>query len=105
VISITQEIKLNIDGSDVVARSGMTVMEAAEGAGIYIPKLCNHPDLLPFGACRLCITKIEKMKGLPCACTTPATDGMNVITTDSDLNLRAKRRMYKRTLFNKCASQ
>jgi ferredoxin len=82
---ITQEIKLKIDGQDVTAQSGMTVMEAANLAGIYIPKLCNHPDLSPFGACRLCITKIEKMKGLPCACTTPATDGMIVVTKDDEL--------------------
>jgi ferredoxin len=82
---ITNEIKLKIDGTDVVGKSGMTVMEAANSAGIYIPKLCNHPDLSPFGACRLCITKIHKMKGLPCACTTPADDGMIVTTTDSEL--------------------
>jgi hypothetical protein len=81
-----QEIKLKIDGQDVTARSGMTVMEAANQAGIYIPKLCNHPDLAPFGACRLCITKIEGMKGLPCACTTPATDNMVVTTTDEKLS-------------------
>jgi ferredoxin len=86
VIRITQEIKLKIDGNDVTAQSGMTVMEAADSAGIYIPKLCNHPDLSPFGACRLCITKIEKMKGMPCACTTPATHGMMVITKDDELS-------------------
>ncbi len=81
-----QEIKLKIDGQDVTASSGMTVMEAAEKAEIYIPKLCNHPDLAPFGACRLCITKIEGMKGLPCACTTPANQGMTVTTTDDQLS-------------------
>jgi ferredoxin len=81
-----EEIKLKIDGQDVSARSGMTVMEAANQAGIYIPKLCNHPDLAPFGACRLCITKIEGMKGLPCACTTPATDNMIVTTNDEKLS-------------------
>jgi ferredoxin len=85
VIRITHEIKLKIDGNDVVSQPGMTVMDAADSAGIYIPKLCNHPDLSPFGACRLCITKIEKMKGLPCACTTPVQDNMVVTTTDSEL--------------------
>jgi ferredoxin len=84
-MQITEEIKLRIDKIDVVAKTGMTVMEAANSAGIYIPKLCNHPDLSPFGACRLCITKIEKMKGLPCACTTPVQDGMIITTTDSEL--------------------
>jgi hypothetical protein len=81
-----EEIKLKIDGQNVTARQGMTVMEAAGGAGVYIPKLCHHPDLASFGACRLCITKIEGMKGLPCACTTPATDNMVVTTTDEKLS-------------------
>lgn len=85
-MGITEELKLKIDQTDVNAITGMTVMEAADKAGIYIPKLCNHPDLSPFGACRLCITKIDKMKGLPCACTTPAQDGMVVTTTDSELD-------------------
>jgi ferredoxin len=83
---MVDEIKLKIDGQDITARSGMTVMEAANQAGIYIPKLCNHPDLAPFGACRLCITRIENMKGLPCACTTPAKNDMVVTTTDDHLN-------------------
>ncbi|UCG69625.1 MAG: (2Fe-2S)-binding protein [Thermoplasmata archaeon] len=80
------KIKLKIDGQDVTARQGMTVLEAADKAGIYIPKLCNHPDLVPFGACRLCITKIEGLKGLPCACTTPATNDLVVTTTDDQLS-------------------
>jgi ferredoxin len=80
------KIKLKIDGQDVTARHGMTVLEAAGKADIYIPKLCNHPDLAPFGACRLCITKIEGMKGLPCACTTPVTNDMVVTTNDDQLS-------------------
>ena len=68
-------IKLNIDGQEVVAKKGMTVLEAAELAGIYIPTLCADPDLEPYGACRLCVVEIEGMPGLPSACTTPATNG------------------------------
>lgn len=81
-----KEISLKIDGQDVAAAKGMTVMEAAREAGIYIPALCNHPDLQPFGACRLCIVKIENMKGLPTACTTPVNEGMTVITEDNELS-------------------
>lgn len=58
----------------------MTVLEVAHSAGIYIPALCAHPDLPPFGACRLCIVEIETMPGFPTACTTPAEDGMIVRT-------------------------
>jgi ferredoxin len=60
-------------------------MEASREAGIYIPALCNHPGLPSFGAWRLCIVKIEKMKGLPTACTTPASEGLTVITEDEEL--------------------
>jgi formate dehydrogenase alpha subunit len=73
-------IKLTIDGQEVEARAGMTVLEAAQSAGIYIPTLCADPDLKPYGGCRLCVVEIENMRGLPTACTTPATDGMVVHT-------------------------
>jgi formate dehydrogenase alpha subunit len=73
-------LSLVIDGVEVKAKKGTTVFEAAKGAGIYIPNLCYHPDLAPYGACRLCVVEIENMRGLPTACTTPATDGMVVHT-------------------------
>jgi formate dehydrogenase alpha subunit len=74
------EITLTIDGREVKGRRGMTVLEVAKEAGIYIPTLCYHPDLAPYGACRLCIVEIEKMRGFPTSCTTPASDGMVVKT-------------------------
>ncbi len=78
-------IKLTIDGKEVQARDGATVLEAAIGAGIYIPTLCYHPSLAPYGGCRLCIVEIEKMRGLPTSCTTPATEGMVVKTNTPQL--------------------
>ncbi len=73
-------ITLTIDDKQVEAREGVTVLEAAQEAGIYIPTLCAHPSLSPYGGCRLCVVEIEKMRGFPTACTTPATDGMVVRT-------------------------
>ncbi len=75
-----ETINLTIDGRKVKASRGMTVLEATHSAGIYIPALCAHPDLAPFGACRLCIVEIEGMRGFPTACTTTAEDGMVVCT-------------------------
>ena len=72
---------LTIDDQQVQAKPGITVLEAATGAGIYIPTLCYHPSLSPYGGCRLCVVEIEKMRGFPTACTTPAGDGMVVILT------------------------
>jgi formate dehydrogenase alpha subunit len=80
------EIRLNIDGQEVKAKPGMTVLEAALEAGIYIPTLCFDPDLEPHGGCRLCIVEIEGMPDMPTACTTPAADGMVVRTSTPEVN-------------------
>ncbi len=80
---MSDSIRLTIDGQEVKASTGMTVLEAAQSAGIYIPTLCADPDLKPYGGCRLCIVEIEKMRGFPTSCTTPATEGM-VVKTNTD---------------------
>ncbi|MDD5127304.1 MAG: FAD-dependent oxidoreductase [Dehalococcoidales bacterium] len=82
---MADKIKLKIDNSDVEVERGKTVLQAAQQAGIYIPTACFHPDQTPFGACRLCIVEIEKMRGLPTSCSTPATDGMVVRTNTPQL--------------------
>jgi formate dehydrogenase alpha subunit len=79
-------ITITIDGQEVEVQAGMTVLEAAKSAGIYIPTMCYDPDLKPYGGCRLCVVEIEKMRGLPIACTTPATDGMVVHTNTPAVN-------------------
>lgn len=53
------EIILLIDGREVAAREGMTVLEAAQKAGISIPTLCHHEKLEPYGGCRLCTVEAE----------------------------------------------
>jgi len=53
------DIKFKIDGKDVTATKGMTLLEAAQSAGIFIPTLCHHEKLEPFGGCRLCIVEVE----------------------------------------------
>ncbi|GAI30624.1 unnamed protein product [marine sediment metagenome] len=80
------EIRLNIDGQEVKSKPGMTVLEAALEAGIYIPSLCYDPDLEPHGGCRLCVVEIEGMPGLSTACTTPVADGMVIRTSTPEVN-------------------
>lgn len=53
------EVLLKIDGKDVQAQEGMTLLEAARSAGITIPTLCHHEKLEPFGGCRLCLVELE----------------------------------------------
>jgi len=60
---------------------GTLVVDAATAAGIEIPVFCYHPKMKPAGACRMCLVEIEKIRGLPAACTTRVNDGMVVKTT------------------------
>jgi NADH dehydrogenase/NADH:ubiquinone oxidoreductase subunit G len=53
------EILLQIDGKEVVAKEGMTILQAAEKEGISIPTLCHHEKLEPYGACRICTVEVE----------------------------------------------
>jgi NADH dehydrogenase/NADH:ubiquinone oxidoreductase subunit G len=53
------DILVKIDGKEVEAREGMTILEAAQSAGISIPTLCHHEKLEPFGGCRLCIVEVQ----------------------------------------------
>ena len=76
------EILLEIDGKEVSAREGMTVLEAAQGAGISIPTLCHHEKLEPFGGCRICMVEIE-VRGwtqLVVSCVYPAEENLVVRT-------------------------
>jgi len=78
-------MNITIDGVEVPFTKGQTILDAAREADVYIPTLCAHKDLPPFGACRLCVVKVEKMRGFPPACTTPASDGMVVLSEDDEV--------------------
>ncbi len=80
------EIKLTVDGQEITARKGQTIIEAAREAGIYIPYLCWHPTLKAFGACRMCVVQVERMRGTPASCTTTVMDGMVVTTKGRAIN-------------------
>ncbi len=77
---MTAMVNLQIDGRKVSAPTGSTVLDAAEKAGIQIPKLCHHPALEPIGACRMCLVEIKGQRTLQPACTFPITEGMEVQT-------------------------
>lgn len=73
-------MRLKVDGSEVEVPAGTTVKEAALIAGIKIPGLCDHPELKPYGGCRLCLVEIEGVRGYPSSCTMPASEGMAIKT-------------------------
>ncbi|MCK9460457.1 MAG: 2Fe-2S iron-sulfur cluster-binding protein [Proteobacteria bacterium] len=75
-------IPLKIDGKEILAAEGATVLEAARGAGIRIPTLCHDDRLEPFGGCRLCIVEVAARGGtrLVVSCVYPAEKGLVVRT-------------------------
>ena len=69
-------ITFKIDGVEVKAAPGQTILEAAEDAGIYIPRLCAMKGLIPHGSCRVCTIKVNGRAQT--ACTQPVMDGIEV---------------------------
>ena len=82
---ITRTHRIEIDHREVSFPEGVTVLRAAELNDTYIPSLCSHKDLTPFGGCRMCIVEIEGMRGYPLACSTIADAGMKVLTDTATL--------------------
>ena len=76
------EILLKIDGREVKAEQGITVLEAARKAGIPIPTLCHHEKLEPYGGCRLCTVEVEKdgRTKLVVSCVYPVEKNLEVRT-------------------------
>jgi len=75
-------VTITIDGKELQVEAGTTILNAARSAGIDIPTLCDHPELTPYGGCRLCVVEIEGARVLQTSCTMPVSDKM-VIHTDS----------------------
>jgi bidirectional [NiFe] hydrogenase diaphorase subunit len=90
------DILLNIDGKDVRAREGATLLEAARDAGISIPTLCHHEKLEPFGACRLCVVEAESRGStrLVASCVHRVEEGL-VVRTRSDLVDRVRKTLLE----------
>ncbi len=93
------EVELTIDGRQVRARAGQTILDAAKENGIHIPTLCYHPRLSISGACRVCVVEIEGAPSLAASCAMPVSKGMNV-KTSSDRVLKARRMVVELLLAN-----
>jgi [NiFe] hydrogenase diaphorase moiety small subunit len=80
---MSEPIVLSIDDTTLTAKPGQTVLEAADDAGIYIPRLCFMKGLTPAGSCRVCTVRIN---GRPAAaCTQPAAANMFVENDTEEL--------------------
>jgi bidirectional [NiFe] hydrogenase diaphorase subunit len=76
---------LTIDGKEVSAREGETILQVARENGIDIPTLCYLEGLEPIGACRLCLVEVKGINRLVPACVTQVEEGMEVVTNSERL--------------------
>ena len=80
-----ENVNLKINGLDVSAPAGSTILEAAHIAGIKIPTLCFLKDLNEIGACRMCVVEVKGARNLAAACVHPVSEGMEVRTNTPQL--------------------
>ena len=81
-------VTLTIDNKEVKAEEGMTIVEAARSAGIYIPTLCHHEKLAPCTACRICLVEVEARgrTHLDTACSRPVEENLVVRTRSEKID-------------------
>jgi NADH-quinone oxidoreductase subunit G len=92
--------KVTIDGITVEVAAGSTILQAAEQAGIEIPRFCYHERLSIAGNCRMCLVEVEKAPPKPIAsCGYPIADGM-VVHTDSPMVRKGRRGVMEFLLIN-----
>lgn len=83
-------VELTINGINVKAEEGMTILDAAQSVGIKIPTLCHMKDLFPTGACRLCVVELDGGRGLTPSCAYPVSEGMKVDTNSQRVRTARK---------------
>lgn len=93
-------IKVTIDDIDVTVPKGTFLIQAAKSAGIYISNFCAHPDMRPFGACRMCTVGVVSKWGLgfDIACATECKDGMVAFTENSNEEVREVKKFIMESL-------
>ncbi len=83
-------VNVTIDGKNIEVPEGTTVLRAAQMAGVTIPTLCDHPNLTPYGGCRLCLVEVEGARTLQPSCTLPVNNNI-VVHTDTQKVLDARK--------------
>ena len=77
---MAKTVNVWIDGHQLEVPEGMTIIQAADKHGFYIPRLCYHPDLPPTANCGVCVVEIDRMPVPKRACSTPCEEGMKITT-------------------------
>ncbi len=82
---MSEKIKITINGKEILATPGKTILQVAEENGIDIPHYCYHPGLPVAGNCRMCLVEVEGARKLQTACSTKISDGMVVRTNTPEV--------------------
>ncbi|GAB3303582.1 NADH-quinone oxidoreductase subunit NuoG [Luteimonas notoginsengisoli] len=93
------QVTVFIDGVELAAPKGSMIIQAADKAGIPIPRFCYHDKLAIAANCRMCLVDVEKMGKPAPACATPVMDGMKVATR-SEKALKSQRNVMEFLLIN-----
>jgi NADH-quinone oxidoreductase subunit G len=94
-----ETVTLTIDGQQIVAEKGKSVLQAAIEHGISVPYYCYHPGIGVDGSCRVCIVKVEKMPKLQTSCSTLCAEGMVVATRTPEV-VQARAGVFEFLLIN-----
>ena len=97
-------VTLTIDGREIQAEEGTTILEAARENNIYIPSLCHHEEVTPYGACRLCQVEVAKngRERLVASCLYEVAEGLKVKTNSE--RIANNRKMIMELLLARCSN-
>ena len=98
---MTDQIKINVNGSEIISEPDQLIIEACEDSGIHIPRICWHKRMDPVGMCRMCLVEIETPRGkaLVPSCTTKVSEDL-VVDTESDVVKKAQEGVLEFLLIN-----
>lgn len=93
------DVSVTIDGRTVQIEAGSSIIQAADKAGVTIPRYCYHDKLAIAGNCRMCLVDVERMPKLIASCAMPVQNGM-VVHTDSERIHKAREGVTEMLLEN-----
>lgn len=93
------DVEVTVDGRKVSIEAGSSIIQAAEKAGVTIPRYCYHDKLAIAGNCRMCLVDVERMPKLIASCAMPVQNGM-VVHTDSERITKAREGVTEMLLEN-----
>lgn len=93
------EVQVTVDGKTVSIEAGSSIIQAADKAGVMIPRYCYHDKLAIAGNCRMCLVDVERMPKLIASCAVPVQNGM-VVHTDSERITKAREGVTEMLLEN-----